>query len=491
MRTTNLTIILSVLALFLVSCEDYLKETPPGELAPDNFLATKAGVESVLFSAYKSYKYGYGNHEQLETIECPTDILYQTGGGMNQYATVLMEFQWTSTESHLNSYWTDPYQSIRDANIVLDNIDNLEDATDEEKQQFISEAKFLRAVAYIRLYKFYGPVPLRTTSLDDPELPRATDEEVRSYIETELEESINGLPAPGEEQYGRATKGAALGFLTRYYMITKQWQKAAEYAQRVMDLNYYELWPDYRTLFNVENEHDKNPANKEMIAISTQTNTDPYGVKIMACALPPNYHYAIKLPEYEWNSSMRNWASNFRLRDAFVDSFDKENDKRFGLIIEEYVNNDGDTVNLRDQVDNSRSMKYFDPNAEVASHGNDVPWIRYADILLMRAEALNEQNGPNQESIDLVNLVRTRAGLEDLELSDFPAKESLRDHIILKERAWEFYSEFMRRDDLIRHGSFISGAQARGKNAQPHHVRYPIPQIEIDGNPNMVQNEGY
>jgi len=491
MRTKNIIMIAFGMILALMSCEDYLKEVPPGELAPDNFLATKAGVESVLFSAYNGYKYGYGNHEQLETNECPTDILYQTGGGMNQYATLLMEFQWTSTTGNLDSYWTTPYSSIRDANIVLDNIDNLADAADEEKNQLNAEARFLRAVAYIRLYKFYGPVPLRTSSLDEPELARATDEEVRSFIETELEATINDLPAPGDEIYGRATSGTALGFLTRYYLNTKQWQKAADYAKRVMDLNYYSLFSDYRSLFNVENEFDKNSANKEMIAISTQTNVHPYGVKIMNCAMPPNFHYAQKLPEYEYNSAMRNWAAQFRLRDNFVDSFDKVNDKRFSLIIEEYVNLKGDTINLRSQADDARCMKYFDNGAEIASHGNDIPWIRYADILLMRAEALNELNGPNQESLDLINQVRTRAGLPDLQLTDFGSAGELRDHIILKERAWEFYNEFLRRDDLIRHGSFISGAQARGKNAQSHHVLYPIPQIEMDGNPNMEQNTGY
>lgn len=491
MKTKNLLIkITGILAMLflLLSCEDYLSEVPPGELAPENFLATKKGVESVLFSAYVFYKYGE-NHEQLEVIECPTDILYQTGGGMNQFATTMMEFQWTSTTSDLSKYWARPYQSIRNANIVLDNLENLADATDEEKAMFEAEARFLRAVGYIRLYSYYGPVPLRTSSTDEPEMARATDADIKNFIETELDAIYNDLPASGTEMYGRASSGAALAFLTRFFIITKQWEKAASYAKKVMDLNYYELFPDYRTLFNVENERDKNPLNKEMIALSTMSNQ--IGVMIMACSMPPNFSYAAKLPEYVFTPAMRNWASHFRLRDQFVDSFDKENDKRYSLIIEEYYDNKGKLVNLRTQADNSRSMKYFDPNAELANHGNDVPWIRYADILLMRAEALNEINGPTQAALDLINQVRTRAGLADLELDDFNSREELRDHILLKERAWEFYSEFMRRDDLIRHGSFISGAQARGKNAQPHHVLFPIPEIEMAGNPNMVQNQGY
>jgi len=484
----------SIIAIGLIfalgSCEDYLKESPPGELAPDNFLATKTGVESVLFAAYNDYKQGYGHHELLEEQECTADILYQTGGGMNIKATVLMEFQWTASNTPCN--WGQYYSGIRNANIVLENINQLADATDAEKKLFIAEARFIRAVSYIKLLDDVGGVPIRTSTLDDPEMARNTIDEVKTFIETEMNELVADLPTPGSEpMFGRATKGAAYGFLARHYLNTKQWALAASTAKQVMDLNYYELWPNYRTLFNTENEHDKNPANKEMVAVAVMTHLEPLGQKLMACAMPANFLTSAKLPEYVFNSGMRNWASHFRLRDAFVDSFDKINDTRFSLIIENYINLSNVTVNLRTQKDNARSMKFFDPNAMLASHGNDVPWIRYADILLMRAEALNEVNGPTQESLDLLNMVRNRAGLVDMTLGDFASKEELRDHIILKERGWEFYSEWMRWRDLKRHGTAISGAVARGKNAQAHHVLWPIPQSEMDTNPNMVQNEGY
>ncbi|MEX2594855.1 MAG: RagB/SusD family nutrient uptake outer membrane protein [Anditalea sp.] len=127
-------------------------------------------------------------------------------------------------------------------------------------------------------------------------------------------------------------------------------------------------------------------------------------------------------------------------------------------------------------------------------HGNDEPEIRYADILLSRAEALNELNGPNQESIDLINQVRLRAGLssELLAVGDFSTKEALREHL-LNERAWEFYGEVgIRREDQIRMGTFISSAIERGHtNAQPFRVVFPIPQAAIDADPNLVQNENY
>jgi len=131
-----------------------------------------------------------------------------------------------------------------------------------------------------------------------------------------------------------------------------------------------------------------------------------------------------------------------------------------------------------------------DPDAIAAFHGNDCPLIRYADILLSRAEALNELNGPDREPLELLNQIRERANVPLLHLDDLPTKEAFRDHL-LQERAWEFFSEGLRRQDLIRHGKFIELALQRGKQAKPHHVRYPIPRREIEANSKLTQNDGY
>jgi len=123
-------------------------------------------------------------------------------------------------------------------------------------------------------------------------------------------------------------------------------------------------------------------------------------------------------------------------------------------------------------------------------NGNDIPYIRLADIILARAEALNEIGGPTQEAVDLINQIRNRVGATPAVLSNYPSKESLRD-FILAERAREFYSEGLRREDLVRHGKFIQQAIDRGIAAEPHQVLYPLPQEQIDNNPNLEQNPGY
>lgn len=150
---------------------------------------------------------------------------------------------------------------------------------------------------------------------------------------------------------------------------------------------------------------------------------------------------------------------------------------------------------MNDFEDNIRSFRIWpDQNAQGNHHGNDMPEVRYADILLARAEALNEINGPNQTSIDLVNQVRNRAGLigsNELILADFASQDQFRDHIF-DERKWEFYSEGHRRTDLVRQGKFVEQALNRGvTHASEHHNRYPLPQAALDSNPLLEQNPGY
>jgi hypothetical protein len=155
------------------------------------------------------------------------------------------------------------------------------------------------------------------------------------------------------------------------------------------------------------------------------------------------------------------------------------------------VNIAGASINLMSTPDNARSLKYWDNNTVGNHSGNDVPILRYADILLTRAEALNELTGPTQEALDLINLVRQRAGISALTMAEATSKEVLRS-LILMERAWEFYTEGKRREDLLRHGLFISLAKGRGiVTADEKHKLFPIPQAEIDANPLIEQNPGY
>lgn len=128
-------------------------------------------------------------------------------------------------------------------------------------------------------------------------------------------------------------------------------------------------------------------------------------------------------------------------------------------------------------------------NQDISRASDDFLFLRYADILLSRAEALKEINGPKQVSVDLLNSVRDAVSVNTFAIADFATKEAFRD-FILDERGREFYIEALRRQDLIRHGIFIVSANERGKSSEDFRVRFSIPQTQIERNPGLTRNDG-
>ncbi|HEV7351083.1 RagB/SusD family nutrient uptake outer membrane protein [Telluribacter sp.] len=469
MKQNSLKALLLVLLLQGAGCESVLEENVYSELTPGNFLNTTTGKQAVLTSAYGNLQ--MRGHYYLFLSGHTSQEVWNQGGSIEALLTPLTNFTWDSNHQYFNQAWGELYASIRDANIVIDNT-SAADASALDKQ-LNAEARFVRAVAYNHLYDWFGPVPLYLTSTPDEfRLARATDEEMKSFIEKELLEVAAILPL-SQAQYGRATKGAAMGILAKFYLNTKQWQKTADMTKQIMDLNKYSLVPNYKNVFALANE-----GNAEMLWVIPASAQA--GHNLVALTFPTDY----PLPQ----PNQQVFAARSYFFDNFVNSFGP-GDTRKNLIVTEYTNTSGKYTKLLG-INQSLSGKYeFDPNAAGAVQGNDIPVVRYADILLARAEALNELNGPTQEAIDLINKVRTRAGAAPLTLGNF-TKETLRDHI-LQEREWEFYTEMKRREDLIRHGKFISNAKAKGKNAQPFHVLFPLPITELNANANLEQNTGY
>lgn len=478
-------IIFYSLIILVGSCTELLEEPVYSQLAPENVFETEEGIQSILFAGYSELANTTGNNRGICGIEeWGTDIGWQSGGGENSTAVQFLNFTLGSTTSLIkNVFWDPNYRGIRNANVVLDNIEK-SNTNAQKKELFIAEAKFIRAMCYSKLYFLFGPVPLRTSENDDLELPRPSVEEMEAFIESELLSVSAMLPKPGEElNYGRAHQGVVWAALTKFYLNTHQWEKCVNASQKVLDLNYYDLYPSFEALFHVENER-----NTEFIWVKSVNIYATRSNSWVCATFPPGFQFHPRTG-LTWQDNWKTIASQYRILDDYYNSFEV-GDTRRNLIMENYINTDGDTVSLLNQ-DNTRSFKYWpDPNAAGNIHGNDLPQIRYSDILLSRAEALNELMGPNQESIDLINQVRNRATLDNIEISEFNSKESLRDHI-LDERGWEFYSEGMRRYDMIRMGKFISYAQSQGKQAQSFHTLLPIPQQAIDANSLLEQNPGY
>ncbi len=486
-NTSLLYISLFATTLTVQSCNDFLQEEVYSQLSPTNYLKTKEGLTSVLYEGYAKAANMNSNNSiyVLGPQEFSTDILYQSGDNVEATIRNFRDFNWDPTMDFLIQNWDSPYQCIRNSNILLENIP-MSNLSDEEKKLYSAEARFLRAISYYKLYFFFGPVPLRTSTTESLSLPRAKEEEMKSFIESELGASLVDLPSPGaEKEKYRAHKAAAKGYLAKFYLNTHQWQKATDVlAEFLKDFNYT-LYPEYKDLFKVENENNKEfiwvrPA----IASSDRATANSWS----NVAFPENFKSAPQIG-LTFKSSWLNWPNEFRIYDEFYNSFET-NDKRKNLMITSYINNADQTVTLLGS-DNVRSFKYWpDQNHVGAAHGNDIPEIRLSDIYLSFSEALNELQYPSQQAFDYLNLVRKRAGLSDLTSIEVTSKEMFRDKILL-ERGHEFYNEGHRRMDMIRMGKFISDAVRRGKNAKSYHVVHPIPQVVIDSDPQIKQNENF
>lgn len=473
--------------LSLQSCESILEEDVKSQFTENSLLATKSGIESVLVDAYAN---DGGSRDIVKRGEMTTDIMWQTGGGENGTAVPLINFRWDPSSTLEAFNWMNHWCQVRDANIVLENTPKASGfVNDAERNGLLAEARFIRIWAYYQLWDQYGSMPIRKSTNDPLELPRATDDEFKEFMESELTEIIPNLYETGKQPaYGRAHRGAAQTLLCMWYLNTHQWQKCADMAKEIIDSKKFALCPDYNEMFALENEkNDEFIWVHPYLANSGQTNV------LLATNLPWDFYKGLDGGiEGVINEKWANFASQYRFYDSFYYSFDPK-DKRKERILTKYEDSKGKIVDLLvEYTDATRGMKYPpDPNASGNAHGNDFPFFRYAEVLLARAEALNELNGPNQESVELINQIRNRAGLEQMSLSDFPSKEALLEQI-LDEKKWEFWNEGKRRRDLIRTNRFIECAHKRGiNNAKDIHVWFPIPQSAIDANPLLKQNNGY
>lgn len=470
-----------VIILFIGGCSDFLTEEVYTQYDPESYLQTEEGINSVLVASYDNMHAVSDQRERIYTLsEFPGDIMWKWGGGFEALANVFIKYAWDPSVGAVQNGWRNWYVSIRNANSLLDNIEKATSLSAEKVKQLKAEATFIRAADYYFLWDFYGPVPLITTAAElNLEPTRPSAEEFNTFLAGELQAAANDLPL-NQSLWGKADKGSAFALLGRFYLNTHQWQKAADACKAVMELKKYSLFNgDLANMFAVQNER-----NSEIILASPST-PNARGNAFMAHAFPPNYPV---LPNWI------NYGAQYCVYNDWVITYHPD-DKRRGWFLWEYTDKSGKYHDLLDPADVGRAVRCFkyvpDPDAVSQNHGNDIVMIRYAEVLLNRAEALNEVSGPNQESIDLINQLRTQAGIPILLLSDFASKETLRE-VILVERGWEFVVEGLRRSDLIRQGKLIERAKARGvNNASAHHVLYPIPQAEMNSNPNLEQNPGY
>ena len=483
---------LLLLAMTWSCSSDFLDRKPKGQLTYDTFFETSdhaLWATNAIYQQYRSWEMcafpwiGITDiiSDDADKGSTPTDALY---------VLELDEFTFNSTNSAFAGAWQGHYHAIFRANLAIDNIPGITMDT-TLRNRLIGEAKFLRAYAYFRLVQWFGDVPLITRPLNADEYynqARTPAAEVYDFIEKDLVDAINVLPEKSEypsADLGRVTKGAARGMLAKLYMVKHEFQKAADQCESIITSAEYSLLPRYGDNFLPAGEHGAESIF-EISAVAEQASVVGPG------ATPFNMIQGVRgVPNLGWGFN--------RPSDDLVAAYEAGDPRRQATII--YVGEvlpDGSTI-VQDnpEVLNERyNQKAWVPaHAGLQDNGpGNIRILRYADILLLAAEAQNELNNP-MKALDYLNMVRARArGSNNFILPNVTTMDQseLREKIY-HERRIELAMEQNRWFDLARWGRIASVMSLVQPNfVAPKNTLLPIPQAEIDLTAHTLgQNDGY
>ncbi|MGL1885791.1 MAG: RagB/SusD family nutrient uptake outer membrane protein [Reichenbachiella sp.] len=482
--------IILLFALFgFAGCSDLLEEEVFIESSTSEVFSSDEGARNAVEALYAKLRadgpvtansgqreswgfYGVGEGSVLNLNEVTTDEIYVHWASFGGFFQFLDQFTWLpNSGGHFDQLFKDLYEGIAISNNIITNINN-PGISESVSDRIEGEALMARAFLHATALSYYGSIVIMTEDSDPLALPsQATAEQVEELIVADLTTAASLLPTSvSDDEIGRFTAGAAWATLARFQLNQKNWEEARDAAQQVVDLGVYAVSDSYSDIFGVDNGQ-----NSEII-IS------------IPCVAQPGIGNTFIAHTAESDYVSGGWGGHL-IRNDFYATFDPS-DTRRDYLLNSYTTTSGDAGSIGNGY---MIMKYaVDPDRVGPWAGNDIVLHRYSEIILTLAESINEINGPTQESIDLINELRTRAFEGEIsqlvQLGDFASKDALREHI-LAERGWELYAEGYRRDDLIRHNKFIEYAQDRGVAASDGHALFPIPQVEIDRNPNWIQND--
>jgi hypothetical protein len=388
-----------------------------------------------------------------------------------------------TTNPFILARWNDSYRGISRANAVLERIGDIA-MDDALKKRSIAETKFIRALIYFHLVRSFGDVPLVVTEIKDPdagyEYGRQSKSEVYAQIEKDLTEAASVLPVSYTgSDVGRATQGAAKALLGKVYLTQKKFAEAAARLKEVIALNVYGLLPNYGDIFRAANKNNKESVFEVQFRAGGVGEGNPW----------PNSF----APENSGNAVIAFGGDGNNQPSADIVNAYEPNDKRKPLsLATSYVNSSGVTIQY------NHVKKYHDVPATKNDNGNNIPVIRYADVLLMYAESLNETGyQPSGEAMTYLNEVRNRAGLTPRTATDLPNQQAFR-LAIEQERRVELAFEGHRWFDLVRTDRAITVLNSKKDQLRlvrlltANDMLFPIPQSQIDINKSKIsQNPGY
>ena len=457
--------ILSLSIVCLSSCQQgFLDLKPQSQPNVDKFYQTANDFGNAVNGAYdvlqSASQYG-GDFNTL--LEARSDNVLDNDPSSNAGLRYNIDrFIEPTTNSVLRDTWGSLYTGINRTNLLLDKIDAVS-MDNTLKARYKGEAQFIRALSYFNLVRLWGKVPLvlkAGTTTDSRSYARNEVAEVYAAIEKDLTDAAANLPVSYTgADVGRATSGAAKGLLGKVYVTQKKYTQAITVLREVITSGTYRLLPNVADVFAVNNKN-----NAEIL----------FAVKFkkgVGGALPEGHAL--------WYGT--NIGDNIEpsLRAAYP-----AGDKRLPLTVQIPVPSNVNVV----------PRKFYDEFSSTNDVGNDFPVLRYADVLLLYAEALAESAVQfSSDALTALNQVRTRAGAPVYTEAQLATQAAFRDAVI-NERRLELALENDRWFDLVRTGRAVDAIKLTGITVPANRLVYPIPQSEIDtyNNPSTFpQNPGY
>lgn len=524
-----------LLSNVLSSCTD-LEEQIYSEILAENFYQTEEEIISAMAPAYGDLRALLdlrGTHTMgtygTDEIVLPTRGRHWYDGGNFQR---FHEHTWTAENPYLANGWTQQFQLVNRANMLLYQFENLENMNSELKANFNAELKCIRALGYFYLCDNFGNVPI-VDRFDVPDEFSISNnlnfqegrKEVFNFIENDILSSIDDLSeAVDNSTYGRFNKWAAYALLVKLYSNSEvwtgvnKWEEVIKYSDLILKSENYSLAEDYFTIFSMNNENSE----ETIFAIpfdEFQTgegwgsyNTTVWylvgqhheGQKIFgvthaatsgSCAIPSHYK-AFHSDDIRRKGWMVGPQYNINTGEPLLCTEESAPNPLVYTVDFDDIYNPGSTI----VFDHKNALEYqgarfakYEISYQGNGMSNDYSLFRLADILLLKAEAIIRLNGGavNQTAVDIVNLVKSRA----FDANNFTpyTLETLTLDQLLQERSFELYYEGTRRRDLIRWNKYVRGEWEFFDRSEEGDYRnvYPIPQSQLNVNPDLNQNPGY
>lgn len=484
MKTRNLILVATALVVMtgFSGCEDFLEKSPQGQLTQEAFPVTESDATLATNAVYNTLRQWYYHSGGYPILDILSDDSHKGSTPKDQLSNVgpYDTFKHTTTQDGLDRWWSTLYEGIKRANVVIEKVPDI--AMNEElKARFLAEARLLRAVYYFDLVRAWGGVPIVITITPPLQLARSAADDVYALIMEDVEYAIDHLPLrsqyPGADA-GRVSKGTAQALLARISLFRRDFITAEQAALDVITSGEYELEHVFANANSLLGEHGQESIF-EVGALQyegTEAGGDQYA-NTQGVRGVPNRGWGFNCPSEDLRNSFEDGDPRL---DATIIDLGETLD---GVKI---LGNGESPDVITDEFGNIVERECYNQKVWIPGNNTITQWghnrrlIRYADVLLMAAEALNENDKPGDALIYL-NLVRERAreGNSSI-LPDITEtrKDQLRD-IILNERRHELALEGLRFWDLVRTGKAAAILGPLGF-VEGKHELFPIPQTEID-----------